>query len=134
MIVLDTNICIYLINNDEKYAPKILDRLTKHQRSDIFISLITVAELRFGAENSKRKELNLRLIDEFISNFNILPFGMRDAQVYGVVRRELTAVNRKIGDMDMLIAANILSRGCTLVTNNEKDSKNISGLKIENWT
>ncbi len=30
MIVLDTNICIYLINNDEKYAPKILDRLTKH--------------------------------------------------------------------------------------------------------
>ena len=79
MIVLDTNICIYFINNDEKYAPKILDRLTKHQRSDIFISLITVAELRFGVENSKRKELNLRLIDEFISNFNILPFGMRDA-------------------------------------------------------
>ena len=59
---------------------------------------------------------------------------MRDAQVYGVVRRELTAVNRKIGDMDMLIAANVLSCGCTFVTNNEKDSKNISGLKIENWT
>ena len=50
------------------------------------------------------------------------------------MRRELTAVNRKIGDMDMLIAANVLSRGCTLVTNNEKDFKNISGLKIENWT
>ena len=59
---------------------------------------------------------------------------MRDAQAYGVVRRELTEVNRKIGDMDMLIAANVLSRGCTLVTNNEKDFKNISGLKIENWT
>jgi pilT protein domain protein len=50
------------------------------------------------------------------------------------VRRELTAANRKIGDMDMLIAANVLSRGCTLVTNNEKDFKNISGPKIENWT
>ena len=51
----------------------------------------------------------------------------------GTVRRELTAANPKIGDMDMLIAANVLSRGCTLVTNNEKDFKNISGLKIENW-
>lgn len=53
---------------------------------------------------------------------------------FALARRELTAANRKIGDMDMLIAANVLSRGCTLVTNNEKDFKNISGLKIENWT
>ena len=42
---------------------------------------------------------------------------------FALARRELTATNRKIGDIDMLIAANVLSRGCTLVTNNEKDFK-----------
>ena len=42
--------------------------------------------------------------------------------------------NRKIGDMDMLIAAVALRNSLVLVTNNEKDFKDISELGMENWS
>lgn len=134
MFLLDTNICSYLISSTEPYSQNILSRLTKYGKKDIFISSITLAEMFYGIENSAQKELNLRLMGDFISNFGVLDFTSECAAGYGKIRLEMKNKNRRIGDMDMLIAAVALSNDLVLVTNNEKDFKDISELRMENWT
>ena len=134
MFLLDTNICSYLISSTEPYSQNILSHLTKHGKKDIFISSITIAEMFYGIENSTQKELNLRLMGDFISNFGVLDFTSECAAGYGKIRLEMKNKNRRIGDMDMLIAAVALSNDLVLVTNNEKDFKDISELRMENWS
>lgn len=134
MFLLDTNICSYLVSNAEPYSQNILSHLTRYGKKDIFISSITAAEMFYGIENSTQKELNLRLMGDFISNFGVLDFTSKNAASYGKIRLEMKNKNRRIGDMDMLIAAVALSNSLVLVTNNEKDFKDISGLRMENWS
>ena len=134
MFLLDTNICSYLISNAEPYSQNILSYLTRYGKKDIFISSITAAEMFYGIENSTQKELNLKLMGDFISNFGVLDFTSKNAASYGKIRLEMKNKNRRIGDMDMLIAAVALSNSLVLVTNNEKDFKYISGLRMENWS
>ena len=52
--LLDTNICIYIT----KHQPEIVrQHFEKHlPNRNIFISVITLGELRFGAEKSQNKE------------------------------------------------------------------------------
>ena len=134
MFLLDTNICSYLVSNAEPYSQNILSYLTRYGKKDIFISSITAAEMFYGIENSTQKELNLRLVGDFISNFGVLDFTSKGAASYGKIRLEMKNKSIRIGDMDMLIAAVALSNSLVLVTNNEKDFKYISGLRMENWS
>ena len=69
---------------------------------------------------------------DFISNFGVLDFTSKCAASYGKIRLEMR--NRRIGDMDMLIAAVALGNNLILVTNNEKDFKDISELRMGNWS
>ena len=134
MFLFDTNICSYLISSTKPYSQNILSHLTRYGKKDIFISSITVAEMFYGIENSTQKELNLKLMGDFISNFGVLDFTSKNAASYGKIRLEMKNKNRRIGDMDMLIAAVALSNDLVLVTNNEKDFKDISELRMENWS
>ena len=71
---------------------------------------------------------------DFISNFGVLDFTSKCAASYGKIRLEIRNKNRRIGDMDMLIAAVALGNNLILVTNNEKDFKDISELRMGNWS
>lgn len=95
---------------------------------------MTVAEMFYNIDDSAQRELNLRPVSYFISNFVVLDFTNKCATSYGKIRLGIKNKNRKIGDMDMLIAAVALSNNLILVTNNEKDFKDIIGLEIENWS
>ena len=70
---------------------------------------------------------------DFISNFGVLDFTSKCAASYGKIRLEIRNKNRRIGDMDMLIAAVALGDNLILVTNNEKDFQDISELRMGNW-
>ncbi len=70
---------------------------------------------------------------QFIAPLNVLPYNDEAVQFYGNLRAYLERQGTPIGSLDMLIAAHALSLACTLVTNNEKEFKRISGLKLENW-
>ena len=128
--LLDTNICIYLI---KKQYPEILSKLLRVGFGKIGISTITLAELEYGVANSNRTfEVQTALL-EFILPFEILDFNYSAASFYGKIRKELKDKGRPISDMDMLIAAVAMANGLIIVTNNEKEFRRISGLKIENW-
>ena len=107
-------------------------QLQSHKRSELCLSAITLAELRFGADKRKSRRIH-RAIDAFLTGVDVLPFDAAAAAKFGVVGSALAASGAPIGQMDTLIAAHALSVNMTLVTNNEKHFSKVAGLKIENW-
>jgi tRNA(fMet)-specific endonuclease VapC len=128
--LLDTNICIYLI---KKQYPEVISKVLKVGFDKIGISTITLAELEFGVANSSRSIEAQAALLEFILPFEILDFNYNAASFYGKIRKELKDKGQPISDMDMLIASVAMANDLIVVTNNEKEFRRISGLKIENW-
>jgi tRNA(fMet)-specific endonuclease VapC len=130
MYLLDTNICIYII----KKKPKtVLDHLKSKLSKDIYISSITIAELEYGIAKSKYPEQNKISLIEFVSIFNILNFDDNDAVEFGPIKANLEKKGTIIGPMDLLPAAQAISKKYILVTNNLREFDRIEGLQIENW-
>ncbi|MDR1149033.1 MAG: type II toxin-antitoxin system VapC family toxin [Spirochaetaceae bacterium] len=130
MYLLDTNICIYIVN---KHPTEIVNRLEKYQPSEIKISSITVAEMEYGASKSKYREKNREALKKFLSPFEIINFDSMDAEIYGIIRSELEQDGNIIGPYDMQLAAQALRTDYVFVTNNIREFKKIKRLKIENW-
>ena len=129
-ILLDTDICIYAINNKR---PQALARLREYELGEVGISAITYAELRFGVENSNRVEANLERLERFLLPLEIAAFDNEAGIQYGKIRTDLNRTGRPIGGNDLLIAAHALSLGTTLVTNNVREFERVRGLKVERW-
>ncbi len=107
-------------------------RLLKHRPSDICISSITLAELRYGAERKRSKRLH-GLIDTVVTAVDVAPFDGVAAARFGLVASALAHAGTPIGTFDALIAAHALALRVTLVTNNVKHFGKVSGLKSETW-
>jgi tRNA(fMet)-specific endonuclease VapC len=127
--LLDTNMCIYIIN--EKPA-QVLQRLIQTGRESLAISTVTVAELAFGIAKSTRADSQVKL-ENFLSKFPILDWDQEAAWVYGSVRKALEAKGQRIGERDLLLACQALALGAIMVTNNTREFERIDGLKLENW-
>ena len=127
--LLDTNICIYLINERPK---KVLTHFKRHSLGDIGISSITASELAFGVAKSASSK-NSAALEAFLLPLNVVDYDAGAAMIYGDIRATLEKQGKTIGPLDMLIAASALSRQLILVTNNEKEFRRISKLKVENW-
>lgn len=108
-------------------------RILQHAPSELCISAITEAELRYGADRRKSPKLH-RLIDKFTSAIAVVPFDSACAASFGKVTSKLIAKGKPIGDFDAMIAAQALACAPTLVTNNEKHFRQVEGLKLANWT
>lgn len=130
MYLLDTNICIYIINNSPK---KVVDHIKKLKVHQVKLSSISLAELEYGASKSSSREKNRKALIHFASAFDIVNFNDNDAEVYGLIRAELEKRGQVIGPYDMQIAAQAITRDLILVTNNMTEFARIPNLKLENW-
>ncbi len=128
--LLDTNICIYI---RQKKSPEVLARFDKVQAGEAAMSTITHGELLYGAERSQNRESARRVLSELVSWIPVLSLPDEAADEYAEVRANLEARGIMIGTNDLWIGAHAKAAGLTLVTNNEKEFRRISGLKIENW-
>lgn len=129
-VMLDTNICTYLI---KQQPPNVLDRFLSHPVGDIAISSITVAELAYGVSKSRHVSKNRHAIEQFLAPLEIAAYDQAAAWSYGRLRGQLEAKGTLIGSMDMLIAAHVLSLGVRLVSNNLKEFRQVSSLRLGNW-
>ena len=129
-VMLDTNICIYLI---KQQPPVVIERFLKHPVGDIGISSITAAELFYGVHKSLQVSTNRLALEQFLAPLEVASFDQESAQFYGRLRSQLESKGTLIGSMDMLIAAHALSLGVRLVTNNLKEFRRVPGLRLENW-
>ncbi len=127
--LLDTNIVIYVI---KRRPLEVLETFNRHA-SRMAMSAITLAELIHGAEKSSRVEDNLRVVEDFASRLEVLPYGARAAQHYGQIRAALERSGQTIGVNDLHIAAQARSEGLTLVTNNLGEFERVPGLLVDNW-
>lgn len=128
--VLDTNICIYLIN---RRPAQVIKRLLQHDVSEVGISSITLSELEYGVARSAHRDRNKIALQSFVAPLTVLSYDDAAAEVYGQLRASLETQATPIGPMDMLIAAHAVSLDATLVTNNEREFRRIPTLTIENW-
>ena len=128
--LIDTNICIYIMN---KRPIGIIHKFKQFDVGEIGVSTITVSELEYGVAKSKNRRLNEQRVEEFLSPLEILPYDEIAASIYGDIRLQLEKSGEPIGPLDLLIAAQALSRELVLITNNEKEFKRVHNLKVENW-
>jgi tRNA(fMet)-specific endonuclease VapC len=127
--LLDTNICVYALKRREV----VIDRLQALSPDDIAISVITLAELWFGARKSVRPESTRRSVDAFLRPFEVVPFDRGAAEAYARLRLELERAGRPIGERDLQIASTAVARRLTVVTHNISEFGRVAGLAVEDW-
>ncbi len=127
--MLDTNIMSDLIRNPQGRAA---ERLSQHGEAGICVSIITAAELRYGAVKKGSARL-LSRVEAVLSAVDVLAFDVPADAEYAGIRAELEARGQRIGPTDLFIAAHARSIGVMLVTHNVGEFRRVRGLKVENW-
>ena len=128
--LLDTNVWIDYLTG--RY-PTVVTHIQESPPDELCLSSIVMAELRYGAEKSRRKRFNHRLLDTLAEDVRCVDFDVNAAKVYGEVRTALEKRGKPLGAYDMLIAAHALSLGLILITDNEREFKRVKSLAVENW-
>ena len=129
MILLDTNICIYIINAK---PPAVLARFQQYRLGNIGLCSVVAAELAFGVAKSGSVR-NRQALEMFLAPLTILPFDAAAVWVYGDLRADLERRGTPIGSLDTMIAAHALSQQAMLVTNNTREFVKVPGLQLDNW-
>lgn len=105
--LLDTNICIYVI----KQRPlRVKERLQKLDSGEVGLSIITLAELEYGAAKSQNPQRNRETLIRFCLPFQIVGFCSEYAQTFGEIRATLEQQGQPIGSYDLLIASQAVNR------------------------
>jgi tRNA(fMet)-specific endonuclease VapC len=127
--ILDTNTCVYAV----KLQGRVAERLREHSPDDIGVTIITLAELWFGARKSARSAATRREIDAFLEPLGVLPFDQGAAEAYADLRFALERAGCPIGERDLLIASIASARGLTVVTHNLSEFARVPHLETEDW-
>ena len=129
MILLDTNICIYVIN---MRPPEVLARFREYRLGEIGVCSVVAAELAYGVTKS-RSARNRSALEMFLAPLEVLPFDEAAVWAYGDLRASLEREGQPIGALDTMIAAHALSVDAPLVTHNTREFARVPGLRLENW-
>jgi len=127
--LIDTNTCIYYIKGKFELNKK----FEKVDSENCFISEITLAELKFGVENSEKKEKNQKALDNFLSGVKIVPI-FHSLDLYATEKARLRKSGTPVDDFDLLIAVTSVTHNLIMVTNNTDHFRRIKGIALEDWT
>ncbi|MDO9262840.1 MAG: type II toxin-antitoxin system VapC family toxin [Desulfosalsimonadaceae bacterium] len=128
--LLDTNICIYIAKHN---PPEVRQHFSVHPREHLAMSVITLGELRHGAEKSQSREKAIMVLSQLIEVIQVLDVPVEAGVCYGQIRAMLEKQGQIIGNNDLWISAHALASGLILVTNNVREFSRVADLKIENW-
>jgi tRNA(fMet)-specific endonuclease VapC len=127
--LLDTNIISNLIRDPQ--GP-VAQRLRAVGEDKVCTSLVVAAELRYGAAKLGSPRLTARL-EAVLGALDVLPLEAPTDSFYGEIRARLERDGQSIGANDLLIAAQALALGHTVVTANTREFNRVAGLLSENW-
>jgi len=126
--LLDSDTCISFIRGNQN----VKESIALVNSENCFISEITVAELRFGAERCSRREREHGVVDLFCEKFMVLPIS-KVIRRFATEKARLWGIGQKLADFDLLIGATAVYHGLVLVTNNTKHFERMQSLQMENW-
>lgn len=98
-----------------------------------FISEMTIAELKYGVENSNTMEAMRIIVETFIPKFTVIPI-YKSLDIYAKEKASLRKRGLMIDDFDILIAATAVTYGFVMVTNNTNHFNRITDIELEDWT
>lgn len=127
--LLDTNICIYFLKG--KFG--LVETFDKIGFENLYISEITIAELKFGAAKSDKPEKNKLVINKLANKFKQIPI-FNSLDIFAVEKARLRNDGNIVDDFDLLIGSTAIVNEMILVTNNEKHFNRLRNIQIENWT
>lgn len=128
-LLLDTDVCIAIMNRDERVRPHLED----HAPSALRMSAITLAELRFGAAKSTQPKRAVANLHAILSKVGVVPFDDAATARYGELCAVLARRGAPIGPLDTLIAAHALALRWTLATHNVREFRRVPGLTVVDW-
>jgi tRNA(fMet)-specific endonuclease VapC len=94
------------------------------------VSYITYAELYQGAHYASDPVRSLRVLDEFLEGFELIPLNLEIMQRFAIIRGRLQHQGTPIGEMDLFIAATALHHDLTSVTRNRRHFERVPDLKL----
>lgn len=127
--LIDTDTIILALRGDHN----VLEKFEANKNIPISISMITYAELVFGAKRSQNQQKNMIKVNHIRDIYTIEVLNEGVMEVFADIKAKMFDKGIRIEDMDLLIAATAIYNELTLVTNNIKHFENIPNLKIENW-
>ncbi|MGP1457727.1 MAG: type II toxin-antitoxin system VapC family toxin [Treponema sp.] len=127
--LIDTDIIIFALRGDKT----VLMKFEENKNIPISISMITYAELVFGAKRSGNEQKNMIKVNRIREIYPIEELNIGVMELFADIKAKMYATAIRIEDMDLFIAATAIYNDLTLVTNNTKHFKNIPLLKLENW-
>jgi tRNA(fMet)-specific endonuclease VapC len=127
--LLDTNVVSDLVRNPQG---KVARQVRRVGEKHVCTSIIVAAELRYGTDKKGSPRLSSQL-DEVLGVLEVLPFETPADTSYGLLRTRLERAGTPIGANDLLIAAQALTLGCVIVTDNEREFSRVEGLRLQNW-
>lgn len=136
--LLDTTVVSEWVK--QRPDPGVIDWLAEVDEDRVFLSVVTLAELRHGierlADGKRRKRLDAWLRDELVLRFEgrVLSVDETVADCWGEMVERREAIGRPIGVMDAFIAATANVHSLKLVTRNEKDFKSAVKEVVNPWT
>jgi len=129
LLMLDTDISSYVIR---RRPSSIAERFERHAEL-LCVSVMTAAELRFGATKAGRADLT-SLVEAYLARVTILDWPDAATFHYARIRTKLESSGTPIGNMDLLIACHAIAEQATLVTNNLRHFAAVPDLRVEQWT
>ncbi len=132
--LLDTNVCIALINGTSSMTRRRYFQATAHQIIPQTSSIVA-HELWYGVAKSGRVVQNANRLTAFLNSaITVLDYTEQDAQAAGEIRVDLERQGQRIGEYDTLIAGQAFARNLILVTANTREFERVKGLVVEDWT
>jgi len=125
MFLLDTNVLSEAAKPSPN--PKVLAWLGAVDEDRLFLSAVSIAEIRHGIalldDGKKRKQLAVWLEKELLHRFakKIIPVDESTALAWGDLMGLAKRLGRPLATLDGFIAATATSKKLTLVTRNKKD-------------
>jgi tRNA(fMet)-specific endonuclease VapC len=127
--MLDTDISSYII---KRRPATLVEKFERHAET-LCVSVMTAAELRFGAEKAARPQL-AELVEAYLERLAVLDWTNEVTGHYARIRSVLERSGKPIGNMDLLVASHAVTQRMTLVTNNLKHFSSVPDLKVEVWS
>ena len=127
--LLDTNICIFF----NKGMLSVQTKLSSVGFDRCAISEIVYAELRYGVEKSEQQARNLKTLELFMTDLEVLPISP-SIVLFAKEKARLKRAGQPIDNFDLLIGATAIHHDLTLVTNNTKHFQRLEGIRLEDWS
>lgn len=130
--LLDTNIVSYILKG--RHSAKLEAKMRTVDKQDLYISVITEAELAYGLKKSNNERLEHK-VQDFLRNINVLDWNRNIVQSYAELRYHSQKQGITVAELDLQIAAHAKAGNMVLISNDAIFEYLMPmGLQLENWT